>query len=450
MLEPIITTSLFCPTEFQIKDVTQSRVSIKHRTLTYGCRFLKCLGSIFYALLLLLQPVGRALLVAREFPPDVDAGNATPIEMRDLGGLSLEQVGKIQARAVECTPASYSPVYIQGDPGQGLGGFDLKSSADRIFTFDYDHSGKQDHLVMYRPGTGAFRIVTLRDGSFVARYAQSQFGIGGYNMNSPADRAFAFDFDHSGKLDHIVLYRPGTGTIWILKNDRGFFTPVYRTPDSGIGGYDLKSTADRALAFDYEHSGKQDYLVFYRPGTGIIWILNNLNGVFSSVRNGTRGIGGYDLKSANDLIFAYDYDSIGKLDYLVLYRPGTGTVWILRNLAGVFAAVFLQGDPGMGIGGFDILSIADRAFAYDFANTGRFDHIVFWRPGSGIFFILHNNGGQFTAVFQDGISGKGIGGYDMLSPADQILAYDYGSKGASNYLLCFRPGTGAAWILRKS
>jgi hypothetical protein len=42
-------------------------------------------------------------------------------------------------------------------------------------------------------------------------------GIDGYDLADPADRAFAFDYNSSGKLDHLVLYRPGSGTIWILK-----------------------------------------------------------------------------------------------------------------------------------------------------------------------------------------------------------------------------------------
>jgi hypothetical protein len=42
-------------------------------------------------------------------------------------------------------------------------------------------------------------------------------GIGGYDLKDDRDRAFAFDYDGRGKLDHPVLYRPGTGTIWILK-----------------------------------------------------------------------------------------------------------------------------------------------------------------------------------------------------------------------------------------
>jgi Common central domain of tyrosinase/Polyphenol oxidase middle domain len=116
-------------------------------------------------------------------------------------------------------------------------------------------------------------------GAFTPVYQQGDpgNGIGGYDLKSSADRAFAFDYEHSGKLDYISLYRPGTGTMWILKNSGGAFTPVYQQgdPGNGIGGYDLKSSADRAFAFDYEHSGKLDYISLYRPGTGTIWILQN-------------------------------------------------------------------------------------------------------------------------------------------------------------------------------
>jgi hypothetical protein len=162
-------------------------------------------------------------------------------------------------------------------------------------------------------------------------------GIGGYDLADPSDRAFAFDYDGSGKLDHLVLYRPGQGTIWILKNNAGTFTPVYQmgAPGSGIGGYDLADPSDRAFAFDYDGSGKLDHLVLYRPGQGTIWILKNNAGTFSSVfaegAPGT-GISGYDLAARADRAFAYDYDSRGKLDHLALYRPGTGTIWIMDRL----------------------------------------------------------------------------------------------------------------------
>jgi hypothetical protein len=28
---------------------------------------------------------------------------------------------------------------------------------------------------------------------------------------------FGFDYEHTGKLDYLALYRPGTGTFWLLK-----------------------------------------------------------------------------------------------------------------------------------------------------------------------------------------------------------------------------------------
>jgi hypothetical protein len=50
---------------------------------------------------------------------------------------------------------------------------------------------------------------------------------------------------------------------------------------------------------------------------------------------------------------------------LALYRPGTGTIWILKNENGVFSPVFHEGDPGNGIGGYNLTSPADRVFAFD-------------------------------------------------------------------------------------
>ncbi|MBI4299448.1 MAG: hypothetical protein HY666_06785 [Chloroflexi bacterium] len=103
-------------------------------------------------------------------------------------------------------------------------------------------------------------------------------GIGGYDLADPADRVFAFDYNGSGRLDHLVLYRPGQGTIWIMRNSAGTFTPVFAegAPGTGLSGYDLADPADRAFAFDHDGSGKLDHLTLYRPGTGTIWIMNRI------------------------------------------------------------------------------------------------------------------------------------------------------------------------------
>ena len=372
------------------------------------------------------------------------------------GGTDIDsQDAQFAASIYPLTP--YTPVYAQGDPGSGIGGYDLKSGADRIFAFDYDHSGKLDHLAMYRPGTGTFWILKNSGGAFSPVYHQGDpgSGIGGYDVKSGADQAFAFDYDHSGKLDHIALYRPGTGTFWILRNVNGAFSPVYHQgdPGSGIGGYDLKSGADHAFALDYDHSGKLDHIALYRPGTGTFWILRNVNGAFSPVYHQGdpgNGIGGYDVKSGADRAFAFDYDHSGKLDHIALYRPGTGTFWILGNVNGAFSPVYHQGDPGSGIGGYDLKSGADRAFALDYEGSGKLDYLALYRPGSGTFWLLKNTGGAFSAsVFHTGDPGIGVGGYDLKSSADQILAFDYDHSGKLDHLTLYRPGTGTCWILKK-
>lgn len=350
----------------------------------------------------------------------------------------------------------YRAVYAQGDPGGGIGGYDLLSPADRVFAFDYDHSGKPDHLALYRPGTGTMWILQNVAGQFSAEYHEGDpgNGIGGYDLHAAADRAFAFDYDHSGRLDHLVLYRPGTGTLWILQNRSGNFSAVYQEgdPGNGIGGYDLHSPADRAFAFDYDHSGRLDHLALYRPGTGTFWILRHQNGSFDAVfheGDPGNGIGGYDLRSAADRAFAFDYDSSGKLDHIVLYRPGTGTIWILRNNNGNFEAVYHQGDPGTGIGGYDLLSPADRAFALDFDGTGKLDHLALYRPETGTFWVLKKMNGNFIPVYHEGDPGSGIGGYDLHSAADLAFAFDYQGSGRLDELALYRPGTGTIWIMQR-
>jgi hypothetical protein len=352
----------------------------------------------------------------------------------------------------------FDPVYNEGDPGAGIGGYDLRSPADRAFAFDYDHNGSLDHVVLYRPGTGTIWIIKNSNGVFHPVYSQGDpgTGIGGYDLKSPADRAFAFDFDHSGKLDHIAFYRPGTGTFWIIKNSQGVFHPVYAQgdPGAGIGGYDLKSPADQAFAFDYDHSGKLDHVALYRPGTGTIWILKHrVDGLFAPVyQQGDpgKGIGGYDLKSPLDSAFAFDFNHSGRLDHLALYRPGTGTIWILKNNGGNFSPVYRQGDPGSGIGGYDLKSPSDLIFAYDYEGSGKTDYLALYRPGTGTIWILqHRPAGNFKPVYQQGDPGSGIGGYDLKSSRDRIFAFDYTSGQKLNYLALYRPGTGTFWILKR-
>jgi hypothetical protein len=332
-----------------------------------------------------------------------------------------------------------------------IGGYDLRNSADQAFAFDYDGTGKLDHLVLYRPGQGIIYILKHSAGTQFSPVYASATGIGGYNLADSSDQAFAFDYDGSGKLDHLVFYRPGQGTVWILKNSAGQFSPVYQS-GTGIGGYDQRSTNDRALAFDYDGTGKLDHLVFYRPGSGACFILKNSSGQFSAVyAQGDQGsgIGGYDLRSTNDRALAFDYDGTGKLDHLVFYRPGSGACCILKNSGGQFSGVYWQGDQGSGIGGYNLRSTADRAFALSYDYTGYLKYLVFYRPGTGTIWILQNTGVQFTPIYAQGEPGSGIGGYDLGDSSDRVFAFDYDHSGMLDHLVLYRPGKGIIYMVNQ-
>jgi hypothetical protein len=411
-----------------------------------------------------------------------DPCSAPPIKRAGFAGSSKGQAVLAELEAYYVCLATwlsglpYTRLFVSN---AGIAGYDLKSTADRAFAFDYDSSGKLDHLVFYRPGSGALFVIKNREGNAAGNFFAEYFsgnpstgvysGVGGFDLKSPVDQAFAFDYDSSGKLDHLVLYRPGSGAIFILKRTGNAFTAVFtsRNPNTGqyegIGGFDLKSLADRAFAFDYKSSGKLDHLVFYRPGSGALFILEkaadgSFSAVFTSlnpVTNTYQGVGGFDLKSPLDQAIAFDYSGKGLQDHLLLYRPGSGALFILAKAGAGFSDAYVSGIPATGIyhgvAGFDLRSPADRVFAFDHKGSGRLDHLVLYRPGTGALFIAERAGSDFTAVLMTGdpVAGvyNGIGGYDLRSTKDQVMAFDYYATGAQDKLVLYRPGTGTIWMV---
>ena len=210
---------------------------------------------------------------------------------------------------------------------------------------------------------------------------------------------------------------------------------------NGIGGYDLKSSADLAIAYDYDSTGKADHLLLYRPGDKIVWILANQNGVFTPVFTSGNGIGGFDLRSPNDRILALDFTASGHSDHLVCYRPGSGVVWILANNGGIFTPVF---QSTSGIGGYDLLSPNDQMLAFDTFATGDVKDLLLYRPGAGIAWVLQNAQGSFQPVVQ---TSTGIEGLDLKSTSDRIIAFDLVSSTQLSTLIAYRPGQGIAEVV---
>ena len=304
----------------------------------------------------------------------------------------------------------FRPVGPRGPEGIGIGGFDLKVAGDRIFPFDHAGSGHADHLLAYRPGNGAVSILKRNGGVFEAVFSEpvGGKGIGGFNLDNPADQGFAFDYDSSGKLDHLVFYRPGRGALFIIRHDDKGFSPVYAqgAPGKGIGGFDLSGAQDKVFAYDHDGRGRMDHLVLYRPGAGRISILKRQGSSFVAVyQRDSGGIGGYDLANPADLGFAFDFDGKGSNDHLVFYRPGKGAIFILKPSDGDFKAVYRQGDGGGGGGGgggigqYDLRHPADRVFPFDYRGNGLADHLVLYRPGTGVLQIIRNNSGAFVRIY---------------------------------------------------
>jgi hypothetical protein len=190
----------------------------------------------------------------------------------------------------------------------------------------------------------------------------------------------------------------------------------------GIGNFDLMNPAERAIAFDYEGSGKADDIALYFPGGGAFSIVQNQHTTPATFKlpypqPQPIGIGGFDLSSPLDKVVAFDYESNGCLDDLVLFRPGQGAIFVLQNTHAAapsppsFTQVFKEiGNPpySVGIDGFDLLATVDEAIAFDFSGVGHMDHLLFYRPGTGTISILKNNRtspDSFTAApYQVGLS----------------------------------------------
>ena len=387
--------------------------------------------------------------------------SGTPTAPTDLTGAILGGAGGPQ----------FTPFFTPAYWGGGIGGYDMRSPADRVIAYDGDGHGMPNYLVCYRPGRGAAAVVYPVGAGFGHVLLSGDpggggmgAGIGGYTLADPADQVIAYDYRGAGSIDHLVCYRPGKGMISIIEkktdaSNNVTFGKVYDSPN-GIGECDLSDPADRIIAYDFLGTGHLDHLVCYRPGTGKVWIVEknvdaNNKVSFSTVYKSTSGIGRYDLGGKADRLIAYDYESSGRPNYLLCYRPGSGAMTIARRQSDTFVSVYMQGDPGRGIGDpnlghFSLLDPLDRIISYDHDGTGHLDYLVCYRPVAGLIMILKkvsdsDDPSAFAPVYWERF---GVGGYDLAASADQVIAYDYAATGHLDHLVCYRPGTGTIWVIQ--
>lgn len=388
---------------------------------------------------------------------------------------------------------------------EGIGGFDLDSPADLGFAYDPHGTGRLDHLVFYRPGSARATVIAHEGENFPAVYrsgegeGKSGIGIGGYPLTDGSDRAFAMDFPADPAKpgpsgNSIVLYRPGADIFVIMgtyNQGRDFecllphVADIWSFQPDGVGGYHLTSPLDRAFALDYrgkDHEegrggmpGRLDHVVLYRPGSNRFWILGRDGDDFTRVYPDPaqspapdQGIGGYQLTDENDQAFAFDFNGNGHADHIALYRPGGGRFWIVGkkyDAAGKAHYERVYPDPSFkspsdeGLGEYPLTDPRDRAFPFDFAGTGYADHIAVYRPGAGVFWILaHRTDTEgrpyFARVFPNpkvlnpATDGLGPGQYNLAHPNDKAFAFDYTGTGKLDHVVLYRPGAKTCWIAR--
>lgn len=312
----------------------------------------------------------------------------------------------------------------------------------RVVAIDYTGSGRHDHLLVYLPGSGQtpdiFRSVggNLQPIAVASGRDNQQGGLGGFSLNDSRDRIFAFDYTGKGRRDHLVCYRPGEGTLWVLRRAGTGYESVYRSdPKVGVGGFKLSHNEDRVLAYNQNGPGYPDNLVCYRPGSGALTTLRVRDGSFVPHLSTESGIGDVSLRSAADRVITFDYAGDGTGDALVCYRPGEGLVSIGDGNLNVIP---LFGEPGYGIGGYDFKSTADRLMAFDLTGTGHKDHLLCYRPGEGAVTILARRGAVFDWAYHTVKPGQGIGGYPLDYSLDRLTSIDADSSGAMNDLVVHR------------
>ncbi len=274
----------------------------------------------------------------------------------------------------------------------GIAGYTLSSSADSVFALDYNGDGRDD-LFLYRPGTGVCCVAKSNgDGTFTSAYSSSN-GIAGFNLGNASDKVFVFDYNGDG-LSDLFLYRPGTGVCCVAKsNGDGTFTSVYSS-SNGIAGFNLGNASDRVFAFDYNGDGISD-LFLYRPGSGLCCIVrSNGDDTFESVYSDSNGIAGYNLNNTSDQVFPLDYNGDGLSD-LFLYRPGSGLCCIAKSSGdGTFTSVYYSSS---GIAGFNLASAYDSVFGFDY-NGNRCQDLFFYRACAGACFVGRSNKNDFRYI----------------------------------------------------
>ena len=191
----------------------------------------------------------------------------------------------------------------------GRGGVRYGTSTDVPAPADYDGDGRLD-LAVWRPSTATWWIVP----SSTSLTTRVQWG----NRNSN-DVPLPGDYDGDGLAD-IAVWRPETAVWWILRSSDDYAYSTRLSIQWGQAG-----GADLPVPADYDGDGATDIAV-WRPSTGTWWILPSS----ASFRTSARWMIQWGDGRAGDVPVPADYDGDGCAD-LAVWRPAGGYWWVLQS-----------------------------------------------------------------------------------------------------------------------
>ena len=215
------------------------------------------------------------------------------------------------------------------------------------------------------------------------------------NPNAPLPHSKQSDFDGDGKGD-LSVFRPGTG-IWYIR----------QSLNGALRAHTLGNNLDRTAPGDYDGDGRTDVAVF-QPGDGTWRVLQSSNNNLIMQSFGTSG----------DVPVARDYDGDGKTDFAV-FRPGIGFWFILESANNTLRA------QQFGIS-------TDRPVPADYDGDLKAEVAVF---RNGIWYVQRSTDGAIV-INQFGIS------------SDRTVAADYDGDGKAD-IAVYRPSNGT-WYSQQS
>lgn len=223
-------------------------------------------------------------------------------------------------------------------------------------------AGPVDAPIVYRPGTGFWYY--LKQFGAGGPLADDQFAYGGH----PSDLPVSGDFDGDGTRD-VGVFRRATGMWYLLTSRNG--SQLLDDVKLAYGG----APTDVPLVGDFDGDGRDDPGV-YRAGTGQWFLLTGWSP--AGATSDLKLVIGEDLAA---LPVVGDFDGDGVTD-LGTFSPRTGR-WLLdTNRDGSAEASFVYGGDG-----------TDVPLAADFDGNGS-DDPALYRRGNGRWYLLTGRSGS--------------------------------------------------------